>query len=153
MLPVLLWLLYMRMWGLHRHNSEAWVVSKGSSFYFCTEVWWLDLQFHWKGFEFTKTICLLWTTYFNTLQTMHLPLGFPPNPTSLLSFSPFLKKARNKSKKKFLGWNPQKTSKLDRNDTTIFSHQLYILCHFANYTHHKTLHIQIGLFTLTKMNA
>ena len=29
------------------------------------------------------------------------------------------------------GWNPQKTSKLDGNDSTTLSHHTYILCHFA----------------------
>ena len=45
-----------------------------------------------------------------------------------------------KSQKSFLnenkrmqGWNPQKPTKLDRNDTTTISHHPYILCHFANY--------------------
>ena len=31
------------------------------------------------------------------------------------------------------GWNTQKTVKQDGNDTRILSHQLYILCNFANY--------------------
>ena len=31
------------------------------------------------------------------------------------------------------GWNPQKPTKLDGNDTMIFSHHPYILCHLANY--------------------
>ena len=45
---------------------------------------------------------------------------------------------------------PSKPTKLDGNDTTILSHHPYILCHFANYAHHKTLHMHIGLFTSTK---
>ena len=39
---------------------------------------------------------------------------------------------------------------LDGNDTTIFLHHPYILCHFANYAHDKTLYMHIGLFTPTK---
>ena len=47
----------------------------------------------------------------------------------------------------------KKPTKLDGNDTTILSHHPYILCHFANYAHHKTLYIHISLFTPTKMNG
>ena len=44
---------------------------------------------------------------------------------------------------------PQKQTKLDGNDTTILL-QHYILCHFANYAHQKTLYMHYGLFTPTK---
>ena len=42
------------------------------------------------------------------------------------------------------GWNTQKPTQLDGNDTTILSH------HSCVYAHHKTLYVHIGLFTPTK---
>ena len=33
---------------------------------------------------------------------------------------------------------------LDGNDTTTLSHHPYILCHFANYTHHKNLYMHLA---------
>ena len=50
------------------------------------------------------------------------------------------------------GWNPQKPAKQDGNNTTTLSHHPYILCHFANYAHYKTLYMHFGLFTPTKSN-
>ena len=73
--------------------------------------------------------------YIHTLQIMRLPLGLPSHLSSLL---PFPKKTnRNKSQKSFLSknkymqeQNAQKPTKLDGNDTRLFS---YILYHFVNY--------------------
>ena len=76
------------------------------------------------SFMWTKNSILL--SYF---KTMHLLLGLPSNLPSLL---PFLnnntKKATEQVTKSFLnenkrvrGWNPQKTTKLDGNDTTTLS--------------------------------
>ena len=39
-----------------------------------------------------------------------------------------------------VGMEPSKVNQ------TRLSHHPYILCHFANYTHHKTLYMHIGLF-------
>ena len=50
-------------------------------------------------------------------------------PSYLSSLLPFLNKKKN-------------TSKLDGNDPTTLSHHPYILCHFANYAHHKTLQLK-----------
>ena len=36
---------------------------------------------------------------------------------------------------------PSKPAKLGGNDTTLLLHHPTILCHFANYAHHKTLYI------------
>ena len=41
-------------------------------------------------------------------------------------------------------WNPQKPTKLDGNDTTTISHHPYIVCHFANYAHQKTLYMHLA---------
>ena len=69
------------------------------------------------------------------------------------------KPCRNKSQKSFCkenkcmqGWNPQKPTKQDGNDTTILSKQTRscILYHFANNEHHKVYCIHISLFIPTK---
>ena len=80
------------------------------------------------------------------------------------------KKNRNKLHKYFLNenkhmkeWNPPKSTKQDRNNTTMLSHHPYILCHFANYaldmnisqcttpshtsTRHSTALCSIGIIT------
>ena len=88
---------------------------------------------------------------------MHLPL--PP----FFSLIPFLnnntKKAdRNKSQESFLkenkrmwGWNPQKPTKLNGNDT-ILSYHPYNLCHFANCTPQNSLHA-LSLFILNEQGT
>ena len=45
----------------------------------------------------------------------------------------------------------KKPAKQDGNNTITLSHHPYILCHFANYAHHKTLNMHICLFTPTKL--
>ena len=62
----------------NRRTTHNWacVVSKGSSFYFCRETWWLHLQFHLS--DFTKAVPFI----------LHRPFIFPSNLSSLL---PFLK--------------------------------------------------------------
>ena len=77
---------------------------------------------------------------------MLLPLGLPSQLSSLLLFLTVnTKKATKTSHKKFsegkpmhVGWKPEKPTKLDGKYTTTLSHHLYILCHFADYAHHKT---------------
>ena len=61
------------------------------------------------------------------------------------------KKATYTSQKNFSEWkqthvgcNPKKPTKLDGNDTTTLSHDLYILCHFVTYKHHKTLYMHLA---------
>ena len=109
----------------------------------------MDLQFHLEAFDFMMILTFMWTKKL----TMHLPLGLPSHLSSLL---PFLndnarnkKGNRNKIQKVFWSWRktsickPQKPTKLDGNDTTL-SHHPYILCHFANCAHHKTLNMHLA---------
>ena len=86
---------------------------------------------------------------------IYRPCIFFSPPISLLpSVLPFKKKAGTNRKKCFLSENMQayvemessKLTKQDRNDTTILSYHPYILCHFANYAHYKTLYMHISLF-------
>ena len=77
---------------------------------------------------------------------------------SMLSPQPQKKKYWNESQNVFWtktstcrdGTLKKNTTKQNRNDTTILSCYPYILCHFANYAHHKTLYMQISIFTPTK---
>ena len=71
-------------------HNWACLVSKGSSFYFCRKVWWL--QFQLKAFK---------VLYFHTLQTMHLPLALPPSHLSFLQTAQQTKQVT----KKFLDEN------------------------------------------------
>ena len=80
---------------------------------------------------------------------MHLSLGLPSHLSSFLLFlinnNNNNKKQQEQVTKKFserkqahVGMEPSKPAKQDGNNTTTLSHHPYILCHFANYAHHKT---------------
>ena len=125
---VLLELLYMEMyvaWYIYVRTPQNWAcaVSKGSIFYICREFWWLG---------FIITLQSAWT--YNCLF-------FAKKQVTIKRFL--------SQKKGMYGWNPQKPTKKDGNDIgiTILSHHPYILCHFANYAHHKTLYMHIKLHT------
>ena len=62
------------------------------------------------------------------------------------------KHSRNKSQNSFMNESKpmdgtlKNQSEHNGSETTILSQHRYILCHFANYAHYKTLHMHISLF-------
>ena len=111
-------------------------------------------------FGFTISLGSIWKNTvlcFHISQTVHLPLAFLTYLSSLFPLLKIFQKKNNKKKqqeqvtKKFLEWKevhvgmePSKTAKQDGKDTTIHSHHSYILWHFGNYTHHKTLYMHLA---------
>ena len=124
------------------------------------EVWCLNLQFHLEAFDFMTILSSLWTMYYHTVHTMHLPLGLPFHVSSLL---PFLinyqkkKKQQEQVTKKFSEWKqahvgmePSKTSQTrwERHHNT-FTPSLHLVPFCQLCTPQNSLHA-LSLFTPTK---
>ena len=113
------------------------LVSKGSSFYFCREVCWLDLQLYLKAYELATSVCSFETTKLYTsilYRTCIFPLASPP--TSLLSSLPILEK-----KKQPCRWEWH---------CNTFTSSLHFVPFCQLCTPWNSLHVQWPIFTPTK---